>query len=133
VIQVSGKLKNREHQSCGISYGYRYLFGDNTVEKQVNLDFSKIGDSIRIIEPVITWEGSTVELADDRTVIIRKGEIRVQFRLISGNATLSCGMNREQYRSVYPALTACPIVMTIAPDGNGEKENIVYRFEIGKW
>lgn len=130
MVLASGQLKNRMQESGGVSYGYRYVFEDNRVEKQVRLCFHENMDTIRIIEPVITFEESSVEQAGERTVIILMGESRVRFRLISGNATLSCGRNQDQYRSVYPALTACPIEMTVIPDGNGDTEKIVYAFEI---
>jgi hypothetical protein len=66
---------------------------------------------------------------DERTVAIRQGETRVTFRLISGNATLSTGIDQSQYRSVYPALTACPIVMTVVP-GENDMEEIVFNYTI---
>ncbi len=129
VITATGRLKNRNQADGGVDYRYRYLFGDSLVEKGVTLRFHARRDTVRIIEPVITYPGTVVVQEDDRTVAIRQGETRVTFRLISGNATLSTGIDQSQYRSVYPALTACPIVMTAVP-GENDTEEIVFNYTV---
>jgi hypothetical protein len=127
IIEAGGQLKNRKQEDSGVSYSYRYVFDENRVEKHVSLNLNGHSDTIRIVEPVITYEGSTVEQSDKKSIIIRKGETRVKFSLLSDNATLSCGVEQDQYRSVYPALIACPIVMTVVDDK--DMVEIVFEFE----
>ena len=50
---------------------------------------------------------------------IRQGERRRAVQADRGECHPDHGMDQEQYRSVYPALTACPIVMTVVPGMNG--------------
>jgi len=107
IIEAEGQLKNRRQEDSGVSYNYRYVFDENRVEKHVSLNLNGHRDTIRIVEPVITYEGSTVVQSDEKSIIICKGETRVKFSLLSDNATLSCGAEQDHYRSVYPALPDC--------------------------
>ncbi len=74
-----------------------------------------------------------VEQQGCRSVTIRQGESRLQFRLIAGNATLATGMDQEHYRSVYPALTACPIVMTVIPGIRMMRKRLFFLFPLSKF
>ncbi len=134
IIEAEGQLKNRRQEDSGVSYNYRYVFDENRVEKHVSLNLNGHRDTIRIVEPVITYEGSTVVQSDEKSIIICKGETRVKFSLLSDNATLSCGAEQDHYRSVYPALTACPIVMTVVQDKDmgDEKDMVEIVFKIEK-
>jgi hypothetical protein len=129
LVSAGGLLKNRLQIDEGVAYSYRYLFGDRSVEKRVILKLEGCRDTVRIIEPIITYAGTTVVQNDDKSVSIVQGDSRVNFRLISGNVTLSTGTNQEQYRSVYPALTACPLVMTLIP-GENKTEEIVFSYSL---
>jgi hypothetical protein len=127
---IYGELKNRYQEAGGIGYSYNYVFTDSEVFKTVSLRYHSISDTIRIVEPVIDYKGTSFVATDKKTISIKNGEKTILFELISGDATLSMGENAENYWSPYPALKANPIVLTILPDSNMIENKISYRFRI---
>ena len=129
-INIYGELKNRVRQEGGIGYSYGYTFRNRSVEKRVKLRFHDALEKVVIIEPIILNPGTSVERIDEGRVMITSGTLRIMFRLIDGNATLSIGEDKEKYWSPYPALKGYPLKLTITPGKETIEEEVIYEFRI---
>lgn len=127
---VYGELKNRTQEAGGIGYSYNYIFTNTEVTKTVKLRYHSISDTVRIVEPVTDYKGTSFVAIDSKTVSIKNGDRTILFELISGDATLTMGENAENYWSPYPALKAYPVVLTVLPDSTKVENEISFRFRI---
>lgn len=127
---VYGELKNRTQEAGGIGYSYHYVFTNIEVTKTVKLRYHSISDTIRIVEPVTDYKGTSFVAIDSKTISIKNGDRTILFELISGNATLTMGESAENYWSPYPALKAYPLVLTVLPDSTKVENEISFRFGI---
>lgn len=125
-----GELKDKNWLTGGVAYETRYDFSDAGFEKTILLRYHDAWPAVEVIEPFIDAAGTSFVQTDKKSVLIKKGDQVIRIELVSGNAELRVGQDKEHYWAPYPALRAMPIVFHItAPDGKYE-ETIRYSVTI---
>ena len=123
-LSVSGELKDRNWLAAGVGYRMHYRFSDTSLVKTIRLIYHDARPVIKIIEPIIHYEGMEFTQTDARTILIKAGNKQFRFRLLSGNAVLHMGRDAEHYRAPYPALKAFPLELELQPvDGSFTQDN----------
>jgi len=129
-LQASGELKDKDWLTGGVGYDLGYRFSDSGYEKTITLHYHDAWPAVNIIEPFIDDAGTSFEQLNPTTIIISKGGKKLRFELLSGNAVLNLGENREKYWAPYPALKAMPVILHIPSDKNRYIGTIRYRVVI---
>jgi hypothetical protein len=115
---AGGELKDKNWLTGGVGYELLHDFSDKGVEKIVKLQYHDAWPAIDIIEPFINEAGTVFTQLNDQTILISKGNQQLRFELLSGNASLTLGENKEHYWAVYPAMRAMPVTIHVkAPKG----------------
>jgi len=130
-ISSTGELKDRLWLTGGVGYRMDYVFADDFYEKTIRLTYHDAWPVVRIIEPFIDFKGMKFEQVDERTVLITGDKKKMEFRILSGDAKLTTGINADKYWSPYPALKAIPIVLEVQP-GKGFTQTVHYKLTILK-
>jgi hypothetical protein len=129
-LTAQGELKDKNWLTGGVAYRIEYAFGDRQIRESITLTYHDAWPVVRIIEPVIRYEGMTFTRTDGGTVHITGHTREFDFRLIEGDATLVPGRNEGRYWSVYPALKAYPIELVIDPPREGFVRHVSFGFDI---
>ncbi len=127
---IFGELKNRVQQEGGIGYTYHYRFTDSAVGKRVSLRFHDAAEEVHIIEPIIINPGTRVVQEDSQTIMITTDVAKVQVRVLKGIASLSAGIEKEKYWSVFPALKGFPVTLTLFPNDKTREAEVCYEFRV---
>jgi hypothetical protein len=115
---ASGELKDKNWLTGGVGYELLHDFSDKGFEKTVKLQYHDAWPAIDIIEPFINEAGTVFTQVNDKAILISKGNQQLRFELLSGNASLTLGENKEHYWAVYPAMRAMPVTIHVkAPNG----------------
>ncbi|ANE51487.1 hypothetical protein [Flavisolibacter tropicus] len=129
-VHASGELKDKNQLAGGVGYTIDYLFTNNTYQKTIQLSWHDAWPAIKIVEPFVDAEGATFNAIDDRTVIINTGKKKLKFELVSGNAKIILGRNRDKFWTPYPALKAFPIELEVTPAVPIFKQTISYKVSV---
>ncbi len=129
-VTATGELKDKLWLTGGVGYRLEYVLADDFIEKTVRLTYHDAWPVISIIEPFIHFKGTGFERKDEKTVLITTAGRKLEFRLISGNAKITLGVNADKYWSPYPALRAYPIVLEVQPNREGLQETVRYRLRV---
>lgn len=113
IVTSFGKLKNSKQQEGGIAYRLKHIISDNSVCKEIELIYHDTKSSVRIIEPIIYYPGMEFKQIDPKTVHIKMNNKMIEMKIISNNADLELGTDKEKYKWSYPALKAFPIILNI--------------------
>ena len=127
IVATSGELKDKTQIPGGIAYILRHTFNDDFIEKEVTLRFHDNRTPVEIVEPFVWNERMTFRQIDARTIRIDSPDKSFEVKLVKGDAKLELGTNREQYRSVYPALKCFPICLKVRPKRNEFLAKVRYR------
>jgi hypothetical protein len=130
-VSTFGELKDKNQYNGGVGYKLNHRFTDNILEKTVTLYYRDIHPNIILVEPVIDYPGMEYSMIDSSTVKIKADEKEVEFKLMTNNAKLIIGRNREMYWSPFPSLKAYPIEIIINPS-NALSNVISYQFRLIK-
>lgn len=113
IVTSFGELKNSKQQEGGIAYRLKHIISDNSVCKEIELIYHDTKSSVRIIEPIIYYPGMEFKQIDPKTVHIKMNNKMIEMKIISNNADLELGTDKEKYKWSYPALKAFPIILNI--------------------
>ena len=130
VIKANGELKDKNQLNGGVGYRIDYLFKDDFYQKTIHLTWHDAWPHIKIVEPFIQDAETTFEKIDEQNVLITYKNRRLKFSLLSANAKLIMGRNRENYWAPYPALKAYPIELEVSHDPAMFTKAITYRISI---
>jgi hypothetical protein len=130
-LQASGELKDKDWLTGGVGYDLGYRFTDSGYEKTVTLHYHDAWPAVNVIEPFIDEAGTVFEQVNPSTILISKGNKKVRFELLSGNAELKLGENPEKYWAPYPAMKAMPIIIHIPQKKERYLATIRYRVVTG--
>jgi hypothetical protein len=130
-VHTIGELKDKDQYNCGVGYKLKHRFTDSILEKTVTVYYRDVHPIITIVEPIIDYSGMEYYLLDSSTVKIVSDDREIEFRLLSNNAKLIIGRNREKYWSPFPSLKAYPIELIINPDDKPSKV-ISYQIKVVK-
>jgi hypothetical protein len=129
-VHVNGELKDKNQLAGGVGYTIDYLFTDSSYQKTIQLKWHDAWPTIKIVEPFVDGEGTTFNQIDDRIVIIESGKKKIRFELVSGDAKIILGRNRDKFWTPYPALKAFPIELEIVPAAPIFKQIISYKVTV---
>lgn len=130
-ICTSGELKDKNQFNGGVGYYLEHKFTDSTLQKSVTIYYRDTHPVITIVEPIIDYSGMQYTLIDPSTVKIKSEKRTIEFKLLSNNAELVIGRDKDKYWSPFPSLKAFPIELVIIPDKEFSKK-IVYQLKVIK-
>jgi hypothetical protein len=131
-IKASGELKDKNQLTGGVGYRIAYLFADSFYEKTIHLNWHDSRQPVTIVEPFIQDAGTTFEKADDQTVLIRHKGSKIKFTLLSRDAKVVIGRNRDKYWAPYPALKAFPIEIEVGPRPGSFTQVVRYQVSVAE-
>jgi hypothetical protein len=124
---ASGELKDKNWLTGGVSYELRHDFFDDGFEKTIQLQYHDAWPPIDIIEPFINEAGTIFSQENEKTILITKGKRQLRFELLSGDASLTLGENKEHYWAAYPAMRAMPLIIHVKIPAGGFRKLVRYR------
>ena len=130
MVSTVGELKDKNWLFGGVGYKTEYMFKDYSVEKTIFLTYHDAWPKIKIIEPIINYQGMQFELINSKTVKIIANKKIFEFKLIEGDAKLVIGENADKFWAPYPALKAYPIELVVNEPTNLFKQKIVFTISI---
>lgn len=129
-LSASGDLKDKNWMAGGAGYQIDYMFSDNELRKTIQLFYHDSRPHVRVIEPFIDYAGMRFEKTDQTTVLITAGKKKFRLRLLSGNAEIIMGEDREHYWTPFPALKAFPVIFQLHPVAGQLTQTISYSISI---
>lgn len=130
IVTSFGELKNSKQQEGGIAYRLKHIISDNSVCKEIELIYHDTKSSVRIIEPIIYYPGMEFKQIDPKTVHIKMNNKMIEMKIISNNADLELGTDKEKYKWSYPALKAFPIILNIVCKKNDLRRTIQFCYKL---
>ena len=130
VITTSGEMKDEGWLPGGVGFTITNVLFDDAVEKSVTLSFHDRRPTVRVIEPVVTGEGTAVEFAGARRLFIRAPQRTFIVDLLEGAAEFSTDREFPVYRFPFPAMQATPIVILVPPPSAGTVQTVRYRIAV---
>jgi len=124
-----GELKDKHQYNGGVGYKLAHRFTDNSIEKSITVYYRNARPVITVVEPIIDYSGMQFTLIDPSTVKIESDAKVLEFKLISDNAELVIGRDRDKYWSPFPSLKAFPIELIVNPNDDFSK-TIVYQIKV---
>jgi pectinesterase len=103
---------------------------DEAVEKTITLSFHDRRPTVRVIEPVVTAEGTSIQFAGARRLFIRTPKRTFIVDLLDGAAEFSTDREFPMYRFPFPAMQATPIVILVPPPSTGTIQTLRYRIAV---
>lgn len=136
-VSVAGEMRDGTHTPNGVSYRLTHTLEKSAVQKSVEVKYHDKWPEISIVEPVVFEEGMMVVPIDARRVRISYKKKNFLFELVSGDAVIELGVNKEQYWQPFPALRTYPIVLKVPPpehpfEGEQYRKKIVFRLSIAE-
>lgn len=131
LINALGELKDMNQLNGGVGYKFEYLFTDSSIEKSVTLFYRDITPTVKIIEPIIENSNVKFTLVNPKTVLIESDYKILEFKLMSDNAELQIGNDKEKYWAPFPSLKAFPIELMVLYNGELSNE-IKYKIRVIK-
>lgn len=125
--KADGELKDRNFLTGGVGYELTQEFYDSGFSKTITLRYHDAWPAIDIIEPFINAPGTKFEKINSKTILIGKGKQTLKFELLSDDAELILGNDKEHYWAPYPALRAMPISIRIAAPKGIYDRTVRYR------
>lgn len=129
-VTATGELKDKNGLTAGVGYRMEYLITDSFYQKTIRINWHDSWPAVKIIEPFIECKGMRFEQTDDRTVVIYAGKRKLLFRVLSGEARLSPGLQKDKYWAPYPALKAFPLELELQPRPGHFLRTISYRISV---
>lgn len=127
---AGGLLRDRDGRPCGIGYVLTHRFEKGRVVKEYELLHHTADDTVRIVEPILTGNGSRIEQLGPRSLRILRPGRSVLMRLEGDAATLRIDSAAAPLcRSIYPALAAMPVVAEIPVRWPLRREKVTITFE----
>lgn len=128
---AGGLLRDRDGRPCGIGYVLTHRFEKGRLVKEYDLFHHTADDTVRIVEPILTGNGTRIERLGPRCVRILRPGRSVLMRLEADAATLRIDSAAAPLcRSIYPALTALPVVAEVPVREPRRRERVTITFEI---
>jgi hypothetical protein len=129
-VSVNGELCDSLNRPGGVAFGYEYIFGEKSLQKNLKLRYHGRNPEIKIIEPIVLESGVKVEKMDGKTVKISSSKKTLYFKVKSENVILKVGENAENFWFPFPGLRCYPIVLEINPPVNDFSHQINFTYEI---
>ena len=130
VVASAGELRDKSWYAGGIGYQLTHRIGNSEIIKTVELTYHDARERVQIVEPFIEWPGMTVTKTDEKTVHINSPTKHFELKIISGDAQIILGREKEHYWSPYPALKAYPVELQLETPPAGHKQKVSYRISI---
>ncbi len=127
LVTTSGELCDRHLFPGGVAYTWTHTFWDDGLEKSVRLRYHGRRPEVRIVEPIVWQPGIEFTQVDSHTVQIKAKNKIFQFQIVSGSAKVALMQDAERYWSVYPAVKAVPITLTLPPPEKHFAQAVTYR------
>jgi len=131
-VSTVGEMKDKNWLFGGVAYKADYTFTDNVIEKNISLTYHDVWPVIRIVEPIINYNGMKFQKVDTKTVRITSSKKVFEFKLLEGNAELVVGEKEDKYWAPYPALKAYPIELVVGKPKSSFTQKIVYSLTVVK-
>lgn len=130
IVSTLGELKNSKQQEGGIAYRLKHVIGDNSISKEIELIYHDAKERVRIIEPIIYYPGMEFSQIDKKRIHIKTKEKLVELEIITDNANIELGTDKEKYKWSYPALKAYPIILNIDCDKDDLRKTVKFIYRI---
>lgn len=132
-VMTAGNLKTIKGAKSKVTFNLTHRFYDAYLIKEITVS----GDSgtFNIIEPIVKDEGTTFQLANDSTVLIKTAQSNKvwELKIMSSSVpyTIVLGTNVDQYWSPFPGVEAFPITIRFSTL-SGEPQKVKYMLKENK-
>jgi hypothetical protein len=130
IVTTSGELKDEQWLPGGVGYSLTNILFDDAVEKCITLAFHDRRPTVRIVEPIVLDEGTTIERAGTRRVFIRTAKRTFVMDLLEGGAEILPDADNPLYRFPFPAMQASPLIILVPPPLHGPVQKVRYRIGV---
>ncbi len=131
IITTSGELKDEHWLPGGVGFSISNVLFDDAVEKTITLSFHDRRPTVRVVEPVVTADGTSIQFAGSRRLFINTRDRTFIVDLLDGDGEFSTDREFPKYKFPFPAMQATPIVILVPPPSSGTSRTIRYRIAQG--
>jgi hypothetical protein len=132
ITATSGEMKDELWSPGGVAFRITNALFDDRIEKAVTLNFHDRQPTVRIIEPIVTGEGTRIESRGRRQVAVHTPGRTFLVDLLEGGTEIVRDTDHPVYRFPFPAMQATPLIIHVAPPAEGTIVTVRYCISLEK-